>query len=73
MYLAAETAEAVATSSTFNTFDIFMVLFTILIAIGLVRLVVQKQKNIFAIGWTAACLLVFLIVDFFMVKIWFGL
>ncbi|MGN7457112.1 hypothetical protein ACTHPH_20060 [Paenibacillus pasadenensis] len=71
MFLAAEELEA--TSSTFNTFDIFMVIFTILIALGLVRLVAQKKKNIFAIGWTAACLLVFLIVDFFMVKIWMGI
>lgn len=71
MYLAAE--EVAATSSTFNTFDLFMVGFTILIAIGLVRLLMEKKKNIFAIGWAGASLLVFLIVDFFMVKIWFGL
>ncbi|QJC50610.1 hypothetical protein HGI30_02725 [Paenibacillus albicereus] len=71
MFLA--TAEVEATSSTFNTFDIFMILFTILIALGLARLVTQKKKNIFAIGWTAACLLVFLIVDFFMVKVWLGM
>ncbi|MCM3750302.1 DUF2759 family protein [Paenibacillus pasadenensis] len=71
MYLAAE--EVAATSSTFNTFDLFMVGFTILIAIGLVRLLMEKKKNIFAIGFAGVSLLVFLIVDFFMVKIWFGL
>ncbi len=69
MYLAAEAAKAA--TSNFNTFDIFMLLFTIVIAIGLVRLVGQRKKNIFAIGWGAACLLVFLVIDYIMIfKVW---
>jgi hypothetical protein len=71
MYLAA--AAATATTSNFNTFDIFMLLFTIVIAIGLVRLVGQHKKNIFAIGWSAVCLLVFLVIDYIMIfKVWMG-
>ncbi|WP_036652633.1 hypothetical protein [Paenibacillus pini] len=64
-------AEAATTAaSKFNTFDIFMILFTILILIGVVRLVTQPVKNKFAIGFSIVCLLVFLASDFAMVKEW---
>lgn len=66
--LLAEAAEQAV--SKFNTFDIFMILFTILIAIGLVRLVKQPVKNKFAIGFTIVSLLVFLYSDFAMIKHW---
>ena len=48
-----------------------MLLFTVIIAVGLIRLVSQQKKNIFAIGWGAVCLLVFLFVDYIMIfKVW---
>ncbi|MDQ0192108.1 DUF2759 family protein [Paenibacillus wynnii] len=64
-------AEAVATgASKFHTFDVFMILFTILILVGLVRLLKAPQKNKFAIGFGAVSLLVFLISDYAMVVNW---
>ncbi|NHN33919.1 hypothetical protein [Paenibacillus agricola] len=70
MLLAAEAAQASA--STFNGFDVFVVLFTIVIAIGIVRLLVAPKKNIFAIGFGGISLLVFLIMDAVMVMSWMG-
>ncbi|MFD1953983.1 hypothetical protein ACFSL6_07240 [Paenibacillus thailandensis] len=64
--------EAAASTSTVNTFDYFMLLFTVLIFIGLIRLLrVKPNKNYFAIGWTTLSLLVFLVIDYIMIfKIW---
>ncbi|MBW5448421.1 hypothetical protein GE107_20460 [Cohnella sp. CFH 77786] len=68
MYLAEQAAES---ASTFQTFDIFMVLFTILIAIGLVRLLLQRpRKNLFAIGFAAVSLIIFLVADAKMISGW---
>lgn len=44
--------------SKFHTFDVFMILFTILILVGVVRLLKAPQKNKFAIGFGAVSLLV---------------
>lgn len=64
-------AEAAASAaSKFNTFDVFMILFTILILIGIIRLVKQPVKNKFAIGFSVICLLVFLASDFAMIQNW---
>lgn len=66
MFLAEE-----VNASTFTPFDIFMVVFTILIAVGLVRLALQRpRKNLFALGFTAVALLVFLAADIKMVSGW---
>ncbi|WP_276353667.1 hypothetical protein [Cohnella caldifontis] len=68
MFLAEQAEES---ASTFQTFDVFMVLFTILIAIGLVRLLlVRPRKNMFAIGFAVVALVIFLIADFKMVSGW---
>lgn len=68
MFLAEQTTEA---ASSFQMFDIFMVLFTILIAIGLVRLLLQRpRKNKFAIGFAVVALIIFLVADFKMVSGW---
>lgn len=68
MFLAQAAAEP---STTFTTFDIFMVLFTILIAAGLIRLLMHRpRKNIFAIGFATVALLVFLAADFKMISGW---
>lgn len=68
MFLTEQTEEVV---STFAGFDIFMVLFTILIAIGLVRLLLQRpRKNLFAIGFAAVALIIFLVADVKMISGW---
>lgn len=48
MYLAEEAAKAAATTSNINTFDWFMLAFTVLIAIGLVRLLMVRPKKTFS-------------------------
>ena len=67
MFLAAA-AEA---GSNFKTFDIFMILFTILIFIGVVRLATARQKNKFALAFGVVSLLVFLYSDYAMITNWF--
>ncbi|MDF2721791.1 MAG: hypothetical protein K0Q59_1466 [Paenibacillus sp.] len=65
--------EAAATStSQFHTFDIFMVIFTILLIVAAVRLVKAPVKNKFAIGFAVFSLLVFLLLDVFMIQSWVG-
>ncbi len=68
MFLAEEAAKA----SSFDPFDILMLVFTVLIFIGFVRLLMQRpRKNIFAIGFTAVSLGLFLYVDYIMIfKVW---
>ncbi|MNP53950.1 hypothetical protein D3C76_1484700 [compost metagenome] len=63
-------AEATETVSKFHVFDIFMIMFTILIFIGVIRLVTQPNKNLFAIGFSVVSLLVFLYSDYAMVLGW---
>ncbi|MBN2980568.1 MULTISPECIES: hypothetical protein [Cohnella] len=73
MFLAANAANAAEeTASLYTPFDIFMVIFTVLIALGLVRLLMEKgKKNVFAIGFALVALIVFLIADVKMVSGWF--
>lgn len=69
MLLAENAAEAA--TSTYTPFDIFMIVFTALLAIGLVRLLLARpRKNVFAIGFTVVSLVVFLIADWKMVSGW---
>ncbi|CAM3687276.1 hypothetical protein COLU111180_02920 [Cohnella lubricantis] len=64
-------AEATTSSSLFTPFDVFMILFTVLIVIGLVRLLMARtKKNMFAIGFGTLALVVFLIADVKMVSGW---
>lgn len=68
MFLAEEAAQA---TSNINTFDWFMLAFTILLLIGFVRLVKERKKNIFAIGFTAVSLGLFLFIDYIMItQVW---
>ena len=68
MYLTEQVEEA---TSTFQGFDVFMVLFTILIVIGLVRLLLQRpRKNRFAIGFAVVALIIFVVADVKMVSGW---
>ncbi|MHA6532768.1 hypothetical protein [Paenibacillus sp. BAC0078] len=61
---------AVQEPSKFHTFDVFMILFTILILIGLFRLLKAPQKNKFAIAFGVVSLLVFAVSDYAMVMHW---
>lgn len=70
MFLAEEAAAA--STSNFHTFDLFMILFTILLIVAVVRLVGAKVKNKFAIGFAAFSLFVFIVLDIFMVQGWMG-
>lgn len=71
MFLA-EVLEVAEEAPRFFGFDVFMILFTIVIAIGLFRLVRARKKNLFAIGFTTICLLIFLATDALMVMNWLG-
>jgi len=70
MFLAAEEVA----KSAFEPFDIMMLLFTIVIFIGWVRLLMARpKKNIFAIGFTTVSLGVFLFANYVMIfKVWLG-
>ncbi|WP_424766684.1 hypothetical protein [Paenibacillus sp. sgz302251] len=70
MFLAAE--KAAQEVSKIHTFDWFMLAFTVLIAIGFVRLLsARPKKNLFAIGFTGVSLALFLLIDFIMItKVW---
>lgn len=70
MWLLAEPGE---TTTTYNGFDIFMLLFTLIIFIGVVRLLMERpKKNLFAIGFGMLCLVIFLVSDVIMIKAWFS-
>jgi len=62
---------AEAAASNFQPFDVFMIIFTLLIAAGLIRLLMERpRKNRFAIGFAAVALLVFLYTDYVMISGW---
>lgn len=65
-------AAASDATATFKTFDIFMILFTILIFVGVVRLLMSRQKNKFAIAFGLVSLFVFLYSDYAMITGWFN-
>jgi 4-amino-4-deoxy-L-arabinose transferase-like glycosyltransferase len=61
---------AVQEPSKFHTFDVFMIMFTILILVGVFRLLRAPQKNKFAIAFGVVSLLVFAISDYAMIMNW---
>ncbi|WP_042204529.1 hypothetical protein [Paenibacillus camerounensis] len=63
---------AVQEPSKFHTFDLFMIAFTILIFIGVIRLLRAPQKNKFAIAFGVVSLLVFAVSDYAMIVNWFS-
>jgi len=64
------TAAEAASGSTFTYFDIFMLAITLVILIGLVRLVINPRKNYFAIGFAFVSFAVFVFMDVVMIKGW---
>jgi hypothetical protein len=63
-------AEAAAKTSSFTAFDPFVIIFTIVIAIGFLRLLSAKKKNMFAIGFSFVALAVFAIMSVVAVSGW---
>ncbi|MFE5324079.1 hypothetical protein ACFQ88_35915 [Paenibacillus sp. NPDC056579] len=63
-------AEGAAQASKFTGFDPFVILFTIIILIGIVRLLGAPKKNVFAIGFSTVALIIFLVLDAVMVLNW---
>lgn len=57
----------------FHGFDIFMILFTIILAWAMVRELTRKPMNKFAVGFTGISLLTFLFLDVMMVLNWFDM
>lgn len=72
MFLAEGAEAATQSTSTFTFFDIFVLIITVIIAIGLVRLLAAPRKNLFAIGFTVISLGVFVFMDIVMIKGWMG-
>ncbi|MDB5052168.1 MAG: hypothetical protein JWM44_218 [Bacilli bacterium] len=79
MLIAAEAAKEVISTGTFDLFgitfdyfDLFVIAFTILIAIGVIRSLLAKEQNKVAIGFGGVSLLVFLFMDVIMVQHWFS-
>ncbi|WP_409343813.1 DUF2759 family protein [Paenibacillus sp. MBLB4367] len=64
-------AEAASSSTThFDPFDAFIIVFTLIIALAVVRTITAKQKNLLAIAFSVVSLLVFLVMDYVMVQNW---
>ncbi|MBN3523814.1 DUF2759 family protein [Paenibacillus apiarius] len=58
------------TESLFQLFDIFMIVFTIILVWAVIRQVKQRQRNVFALGFAVVSLLVFLYADWIMIQGW---
>ncbi|MDD9271841.1 hypothetical protein ACFPES_32910 [Paenibacillus sp. GCM10023248] len=63
-------AEAAATTSTYTAFDIYVLIFTVIIALGVIRQVVSPKRNLFALGFGTVALLVFIFMDYVMISGW---
>jgi hypothetical protein len=72
MYYLAEGASKAAETSvnSFDPFDIFMIVFTLIIAWGVVRSFKARPQNKFALGFGVVALVVFLFMDAIMVLHW---
>ncbi|SDP00873.1 hypothetical protein SAMN04487897_13032 [Paenibacillus sp. yr247] len=63
-------AEAAATTSSYTSFDIYVLIFTVIIAIAFIRQVINPRRNLFALGFAGVALIVFGIMDVVMIKGW---
>lgn len=64
--------EAAAEASNFQSFDLFMIAFTVLIGIGVFRLFRSPYKNKFSLGLSTIFFLLFVMVDALMIMNWMG-
>ncbi|TXK80914.1 hypothetical protein [Paenibacillus sp. N3.4] len=63
-------AAAEASTSTYTSFDIYVLIFTAVIAIAFIRQVITPKKNFFALGFAGVSLVVFGLMDVIMIKGW---
>ncbi|MDF2649276.1 MAG: hypothetical protein K0Q73_5081 [Paenibacillus sp.] len=64
-------AEAAATTtSTYTSFDIYVLIFTVIIAIAFIRELINPRRNVFALGFAGVSLLVFGFMDYIMITGW---
>jgi hypothetical protein len=63
-------AEAAATTSTYTSFDIYVLIFSVIIAIAFIRQLINPRRNLFALGFAGVSLLVFGIMDVVMIRGW---
>lgn len=56
----------------FQTFDLFMIAFTVVIGIGVIRLVRSPHKNKFSLALSTIFFLLFVMVDALMIMNWMG-
>lgn len=63
-------AEAAATTSTYTSFDIYVLIFTVVIAIAVIRQLINPRRNLFALGFAVVSLIVFGIMDYVMISGW---
>jgi hypothetical protein len=62
--------DAAVSASTYSSFDIYVLIFTVLIAIAVVRQVIMPKRNLFALGFASVALIVFVIMDAKMISGW---
>ncbi len=63
-------AEAAATTSTYTSFDIYVLIFTVIIAIAVIRQLINPRRNLFALGFAGVSLIVFGFMDYVMIRGW---
>ncbi|KRF34029.1 DUF2759 family protein [Paenibacillus sp. Soil787] len=63
-------AEAAATTSTYTSFDIYVLIFTVVIAIAVIKQLINPRRNLFALGFAGVALIVFGIMDVVMIRGW---
>ncbi|MEB3102377.1 hypothetical protein [Ferviditalea candida] len=68
MLVAAEAAGA----SNFQSFDLFMIAFTVVIGIGVLRLMRSPHRTKFSVTLSTIFFLLFLMVDALMIMNWMG-
>ncbi|MGO4268616.1 DUF2759 family protein [Paenibacillus sp. TAF58] len=63
-------AEAAATTSSYTSFDIYVLIFTVVIAIAVIRQLINPRRNLFALGFAVVSLAVFGFMDYVMISGW---
>ncbi|MBP1965844.1 DUF2759 family protein [Paenibacillus aceris] len=62
--------EAAVSTSTYTSFDIYVLIFTVILAIAFIRQLISPKKNLFALGFAGVALLVFGLMDYVMITGW---
>ncbi|MEW9702756.1 hypothetical protein [Paenibacillus sp. SI8] len=62
--------EAAVSASTYTSFDIYVLIFTVIIAIAFIKQLISPKRNLFALGFATVALIVFAIMDVKMISGW---